>query len=330
MPQKASRAEFSEKSQDLEDLVRLASIASRQDRGDLVWVSWVPGNRKESPGHGSTLLMVTQRGAAALLLRMPTASDQAALEAADKAMEAGIPPTQMLAPGHFDLSLLASLRDDGGLALRASYLWPPCGSYSVHPSGCDKQFGGPEGRPNGWAHSWACRGLRREEDPANREKWLCGFTKKGRPSWITKVDISSAPTLLWRSYWEGFGQPRPTPPPPPGEPSAPGGLGSSYAAPRPAPPPQQRPGRAGHAAPVTEAARGSQDAPPAAGAAAAGDAAASASSDGPHRLQQPKATKRQRRETRGHLLYRGFRLWVNAADEAHDSQNAEMPHRLPA
>ena len=148
-------------SQDLEDLVRLATIASRKNRGDLVWVSWVPGERKESPGHGSTLLMLTPRGAAKPLLRMPTATDQAALEAADRAMEAGIPPTQVLAPGHFDLSLLASLRDDGGHRMQASYLMSPCGSYSVHPSGCDKQFGGPEGRPNGWGQSWGTRGRHR-------------------------------------------------------------------------------------------------------------------------------------------------------------------------
>ena len=151
VPHKASRTEFGE----------VATIGARKNRGDLVWVSWVPGDRKGSPGHGSTLLMLTPRGAAKLLLRMPTATDQAALEAADRAMEAGIPPTQALAPGHFDLSLLASLRDDGGHRMQASYLMPPCGSYSVHPSSCDKQFGGPEERPNGWGQSWGTRGRHR-------------------------------------------------------------------------------------------------------------------------------------------------------------------------
>ena len=312
-------------SQDLQDLVRLATIASRINRGDLVWVSWVPGERKGSPGHGSTLLMLTTRGAAKLLLRMPTATDQAALEAADAAMEAGIPPTQMLAPGHFDLSLLASLRDDEGHRMQASYLLPPCGSYSVHPSGCDKQFGGPEGRPNGWGQPWACRGLRREEDPKDREKWLCGFSKKGKPSWITQVNISSSPDLMWKSYWEGEGQPRPKPLPPPGEPPAPGGSASSSAADRSAPT-RQRPGRGEETAQQPEAASGSQDVPPRAAAHAAEASAGGVASAAAPDTQVPKATKRKRREERGHLLYRGLRLWVDRAYEApRFPKNREAP-----
>lgn len=91
--------------------MRLASVASRLQRGDLVWLSWVPDcQRHHSPSHGSTLLMLTPRGAAGLLARMPRpAGHPAEPAAAGGGAAPEIPRGQLLEPSHFDVSLVASL-----------------------------------------------------------------------------------------------------------------------------------------------------------------------------------------------------------------------------
>lgn len=319
VPTKASREQFETVSQDLEDLVRLATAAHRTGRGDLVWVSWVGGDRKgQHPEHGSTLLMLSQAGACGVLLRLPVAEEPARQEAYDRAHEAGIPAAQLMAPGHFDLKLIESLRHDHGEHLRACYLWPPCGGYTVHPSGCDKRLGGPGGRPATWDEPWSCPGLRREEDPHDREKWLCGFTKKGAPQWLQKVDLSVGQELAWRSFWEGPAEQHPVPHAPPAEPSAAVGAGGTAGKGSGArgsnDPPPAEPSAAGG---KRRGAGGKTGRPPAAQTTAGGEKGKAGKTAATDPAAVPAApTKRARREMRTTGFYRGKREWVKTADKA--------------
>lgn len=92
--------------------------------------------------------MMTQEGAIALSQRLPGDAGPAAASS--------LPRLWM---GHWDVALKEVLIQDGGGSLRASYIIPPIG-YATHPSGIERSFGGPSGRPNCWGEAGADSALR--------------------------------------------------------------------------------------------------------------------------------------------------------------------------
>lgn len=202
MPEKASAEEFVAPTREVVDLVHIATAAAREAMGHLVWVSWCPG-RKNCPGHGSTLLLLDRAAAGFLMPRVPVATHPVQRKfQEDYLSRYQVPKEELMTMSHWDLQLLHVL-EIAGDDLGACYWWPPMGSYSTHPSGCDKKFSGPAGRPSTWDEPWTCPGTRRSEDSKNREKWLCAFATKGKPRWRKLVDLDHAEDLVWRSYWHG-------------------------------------------------------------------------------------------------------------------------------
>lgn len=110
---------------------------------------------------------------------------------------------------HWDLDLKRWLSKLGADA-KASYVFPPIGNYTTHPSGCDPSFASGAGRPNCWGDEWCCEGTRRSEDRQRREKWLCTWTKKGRCEYLQRLlDEPTAADSRWRTFWCRQ-EPRPT------------------------------------------------------------------------------------------------------------------------
>jgi hypothetical protein len=182
----------------LTDIMKYATLAHRAGCGDLIWMTWQPGNagsnpkRKASPASGSMFIMLTVPGAKVLT----------------DAMASGLLPM-----GHFDCSLLHWLRDLQLTSMRCSYLLPPMGNYTAHMSGCEKVFTGEASvRPSCWKEKWCCPGTRISEDDQCREKWLCAFTSKGPPGWLCKLqnlDDMHDTDLQWLTFWAVPGKKRP-------------------------------------------------------------------------------------------------------------------------
>ena len=182
----------------LNDMVRYATLAHRAGCGDLTWMTWQPGNagsnpkRKSSPASGSMFIMLSVPGA----------------EVLTGAMDSGVLPM-----GHFDCKLLHWLRDLQLSSLRCSYLLPPMGNYGAHQSGCERVYAGEASvRPSCWQEKWCCPGTRISEDVQGREKWLCAFTSKGGPGWLSRLpNLDDVPSTeqQWLTFWDVQGKPRP-------------------------------------------------------------------------------------------------------------------------
>jgi hypothetical protein len=182
----------------LHDIVKYVTLAHRKCVGDMTWMCWQPGQagsapkRKGSPSSGSMFLTVSVPGA----------------EILEGAMASGLIPK-----GHFDCKLLNWVRDLDATALRCCYMLPPMGNYATHESGCDNNYAGTSGgRPSCWKETWCCPGTRISEDPQRRDKWLCVFTSKGPPGWLSKLpnlDTMDDKELEWLTYWDVPGKSRP-------------------------------------------------------------------------------------------------------------------------
>ena len=138
---------------DVIDVVRIATMCHRHHMGNIIWLSWCPNKGKPSRiGHGSQCILMTRAG----------------MLAVNEAKEKG-----ELKRGHIDLELQAwLLKNRNAEEARASYIYPPIGSYTEHPSECDPaQFGGDKTRPSGFnSGENPCHGTREWSDPKQRAK----------------------------------------------------------------------------------------------------------------------------------------------------------------
>ena len=108
----------------LEDLVSWANQAARNGRGDFVWYSWLSAKAKKGglqPNRASTLIGLSKTGA--LRLQEFLLNKE---------------------PGHLDVLIANGLRTPGSelSALQASacYVYPTCGGFQEHQSGCEKDL----------------------------------------------------------------------------------------------------------------------------------------------------------------------------------------------
>ena len=159
-------------SQELRDLVRVCTAAHRIGRGNFVWLCW-EGNRTNSrsmPSHGTTLVAFTAAFARAFAEFLQSAS-----------------------PGNLDLILLARLKSEKVQEeVRACFVYPSCGSYDAHWSGCEPSIGV---RESSWSVSWVGEGFRSKNIP----RYLGAWQKKGGARWLTPALDLDSPSLVWRT-----------------------------------------------------------------------------------------------------------------------------------
>jgi hypothetical protein len=167
----------------VDDLVSMVTAARRHGGGDLVWMTWQPGQgnkvkRTQSICSGSMLLALTKAGARRVLQGMKDTS---------------------IPKDHFDISLLWFLQEHG--RGWASYILPPVGNYKSHVSGTEPSFTKEE-RPDCWQTPWVCPGTRTGHDDKKRVKWVCFFKKRGTPDYLGKFDIEAdCEKLWWLTFW---------------------------------------------------------------------------------------------------------------------------------
>ena len=159
-------------SQELRDLVRVCTAAHRVGRGNFVWLCW-EGNKTNSrsmPSHGTTLVAFTAVFARAFADFL-----------------------QNQVPGHLDLILLAWLKSEKVQEeVRASFVYPSCGSYEAHGSGCEPSIGV---RESSWSSSWVGEGFRSK----STQRFLGAWQKKGGARWLTPALDLDCPSLVWRT-----------------------------------------------------------------------------------------------------------------------------------
>ena len=164
------------------DLVKYATSAHRLGHGNIMWMCWQPcgagekPTRVSSPRSGSMLVMLSKRGA--------------------QHLKAGFEKKE-LERGHFDVALLRWLvirQHEVG----AAYLLPPMGNYVAHVSGCEAAFA-KTARPSCWKEKWCCPGTREHEDPKERQKYWCSFSKSGHAPSLGKVSVDNRKELYWRT-----------------------------------------------------------------------------------------------------------------------------------
>ena len=189
LPESYAAVDMPAPSQILSDCVRYATAANRRGLGNLIWCGWMPTDpsisltpkKPNRLGMGTQFLMLTRLGAKVLL----------------DAMHTDVSSEFHLHRGHWDQSLRKWLYKHHNL-LQSSFLLPPMGGYYEHPSGCDLRLSA--GRPTPWDAPWCCPGTRREDDPQDREKWLCTWTKKGGTEWDTRIDqVAGDVEYNWRT-----------------------------------------------------------------------------------------------------------------------------------
>ena len=165
------------------DLVSVVTKAARLHHGDLVWMTWQPGQGEVKKGStkirsGAMLISLSMNGAKAL----------------SSAIESGMMPVD-----HWDQVLLRYLYEKAPNF--ASYVLPPIGNYCEHVSGCEPEFS-ESPRPTCWDTKWVCPGTRRSEDPQKRDKWLVVMAKKGQGTWLSKFDLEKDyDALEWKTFW---------------------------------------------------------------------------------------------------------------------------------
>jgi hypothetical protein len=173
------------------DLVALANKASKVGHGDIVWMTWQPGQGEVKKG-------ITKIKSGAMLLSFTVAGARLVSEAISR---------QQIACTHFDLQLLKFVIEHG--SGKFSYIFPPVGNYSMHVSGCEKMYA-EEARPTCWSARWCCPGTRRSQDPQKRDKYVCFPKKSGNPDWLSLVDLEKEfDSLCWTSFWDVPGVARP-------------------------------------------------------------------------------------------------------------------------
>jgi hypothetical protein len=262
----------------LTDIVSICTQCHRLGRGNLIWLTWQAAEGLSKPASasriqfGSTGIAITRGGARML----------------QSAFESGDFPARS---GHWDCDLKTWLvrrqADVGG-----GYIYPPLGHFAPHPSGCDERY--KKERPASWGTSWVCPGTSRSEDPANRQKWLCGWTANARTAWLSPLQ-DDASDIRWRSFWALEG-PMPL-------------WRARAAGEEEVDPSQHRASASATPSPASRepSARGAGDGP---------DAAASSSGGGGDEARLSPPRQRRRRMARQHLTHAAKRCWVETEGEA--------------
>lgn len=275
-------------------------------RGNIIWASWQPAGagvkppRVHSISSGTMLVMLTPQGARNLKHAVTNIAVPAVHEMARRTGE------DVLARGHFDAALNNLLQESGrAVDFGACYIVPPVGNYSTHQSGCNPTLSTGAGRPGCWGERWCCPGTRKEDDPQRRDKWLASFTKKAQPEWLTKVNVSEDPRRDWTSFWGGAAEGRVVSMAEHRARKGKGEKGTGKYAGEPAAP------AAGADKGKTKGGghheKGGKQWRPKKGA---GSRGGTEEDDDPEGKGAQRATKRQRRDRRGHLVNRSFRCWV--------------------
>ena len=163
----------SEPSPELRDLVRVCTAAHRIGRGNFVWLAWEGANTSRSmPSHGTTLVAFTRSFAAAFLEHL----------------------NQTKEVHHLDLMLLEWLKTGHNqVQHRACFLYPACGSYLKHVSGCEAGLGV---RESSWASTWIGEGFRCAE---RGRRYLGAWQKKGGAEWKAGPLNLDDVHLVWRT-----------------------------------------------------------------------------------------------------------------------------------
>ena len=172
----------------IDDLMHYMIQAYQKGCGNIVWMSWQPGEaggkpkRTFAPSSGSLLWGITPAGARSIC----------------DAMKRGDVP-----PGHIDIQLkhwLCRVCHD----VKACCIVPPIGNYRTAVSGTEsatKKQKQDWVREACWNDSWCCPGTTKSEDPQKRSKFLVWLTAKGPPSYHHELrDPEADPDLKWHTY----------------------------------------------------------------------------------------------------------------------------------
>ncbi len=170
---------------ELLDIVLTANLAARDGHGDLIWMGWNCSDENQKVkqpwhiGFGSQLICYTPRGARQIL----------ALTEKEK-------------PMHWDLWLKWHLTNNAGSLAngdcRASYVYPPLGSFAMHKS---NNLKGGE-RKGLWSLDWCTEGSVRMKQKSGEARVLGRFLTGSRTplSVIRHLDFDDADlSWLWKT-----------------------------------------------------------------------------------------------------------------------------------
>ena len=202
IPHKAKSKAFATPKQKIVDLVKMSILAHRCGRGNIVWACWQPG------GAGSEIRNIKRVNSGTMLVMLNRVGANTLSQQMD--IDSASTPQGPMAPRHFDLALKDFLSNPQvNSAAKACYIFPPVGNYTTHVSGCDKYFSTGAGRPSCWRESWTCPGTRVEEDPQQRDKFFMAWEGSSRQTQVGSavVDTSRCGDIEWLSFWNGPGLP---------------------------------------------------------------------------------------------------------------------------
>lgn len=170
------------------DLVKMVNEACRRGVGDMVWLGYQPRRhpRKKQDwqakvAFGSTLICINRTAA----------------ENIGRLMGYGFPGWNA---HHIDRWILNWCQDHRFSHGRASYVFPPIGSYGTHLSSCCPDTGV---RESWWQESFAFKGTRATDDSSTRTRDLYAFCEEGKGlNWIfTFRDAWLCGDLgIWKSF----------------------------------------------------------------------------------------------------------------------------------
>ena len=159
-------------SQELLDCVHIATAAHRKGVGNFIWLGWDGAKskgRRSQPSHGLQLVAFTPAFASRFLSYLHTQE-----------------------PAHLDIILRDWLVNEGGQeAVGASFIYPSCGSYETHKSGCERNLT----RETGFDDPWCGEGFRCDK---KGQRYLCQMQSSGGAHYLFKLDLD-APGLHWRT-----------------------------------------------------------------------------------------------------------------------------------
>lgn len=158
-------------SQELLDIVHIATHADRVDKGNFIWYAYEAGTKggtKQQPMHGLSLVGFTKVFAQAFLEHLRSTD-----------------------PAHVDIVLQRWLLGGAQHAVGASFVFPSCGSFEAHFSGCQKGLGV---RPSTWQKPWIGQGFR----CAKGHRYLGQWSQAGGPSWGRPLQLDMG-GLQWKT-----------------------------------------------------------------------------------------------------------------------------------
>ena len=194
-----------EVSQELRDLVQCCNRAANLGRGHVIWIGWQSaGKRKSVPSFASHLVAVTKHGARQMLASMENGE---------------------LKKGHWDRVLRSWLVQENyqcPKVMGGSYIWPSCGYYQTHESGCEPGIGE---RVAYWNIPCVQPGVRPKK-AGDRARWLAYWPTPdtGGAVWLEQITFDSRANtwvtqsppdrwwstdndwqrLLWNRWWISY------------------------------------------------------------------------------------------------------------------------------